>query len=188
VLDAVLAALVERHPQRAVERVLAGGLLHQVEVLPAHQLGEHAVVDGLCGGQRVGRQAAGAPHLAGPHEHQVAEEDGRTLPELGGRSVPAGVFVHRLEAPVRGRSTPAQVAGVHHVVVDQGAGLEQLQRCGGGANLRDVAAARASPAPVAERRAEPLAAGQQVFRCGQHWAEGRVGEHVTVPGAASVDE
>ena len=56
---------------------------------------------------------------------------------------------------------PRRIDGaVHHVVVDEGEGLQQLE---GGAGVDDHSASSASPpapdeAPVAERRAQPLAA------------------------------
>ena len=60
---------------------------------------------------------------------------------------------------VRGRRSPAHRRAVHHVVVDEGEGLQQLE---GGAGVDDAGvvgvAARADEAPVAERRAQPLAA------------------------------
>ena len=61
---------------------------------------------------------------------------------------------------------------VHHVVVDERAGLQQLQRGRGGEDRRVVAAAGAAPAPVAEGGAQPLAARQQVRR-GRRAAERR---------------
>ena len=65
------------------------------------------------------------------------------------------------EPAVHGRRAAAGVRAVHDVVVDQRAGLQQLQRGGGAHHRVAVRAAGAAPAPVAERRPQPLAAGQQ---------------------------
>ena len=59
---------------------------------------------------------------------------------------------------MHGRRAPAGVAAVHHVVVDQRARVQQLQRGGRAHHRLAVRAARAAPAPVAERRPQPLAA------------------------------
>ena len=65
------------------------------------------------------------------------------------------------EQAVHRRLAAPGVAGVHDVVVHERARVQQLERRGRGVNLRAVLAARRAPAPVAERRAQPLAAGQQ---------------------------
>jgi hypothetical protein len=70
--------------------------------------------------------------------------------------------MHRGEAPVHGGHSPAGVAAVHDVVVDQGGGLEHLEGGGDYEHTGGVGATRAAPAPVAERRPQPLAAAEQV--------------------------
>ena len=63
------------------------------------------------------------------------------------------------EVDVDGRPPPAQARPVHHVVVEEGEGVEQLQG-GAGVDHRRVGrvAAGADEGPVAERRPEPLPA------------------------------
>jgi hypothetical protein len=92
--------------------------------------------------------------------------------------------VQRLEAAVQARLAPAQVGVVHDVVVHERCGVEQLERGGdrhdaveGGGGVRDRVELVAepgdrSPAPVAEERAESLAAREQ--------SAGRRVEHVEV--------
>ncbi len=105
--------------------------------------------------------ASGAPdeQLVGEHEGEVADEDGDTLAEAPRLPRPAGaavlVGVHR----VSGGGAAPSGGVVHHVVVEQGERVHQLERGAGVEDARVVAlAARADEAPVAERRAEPLAA------------------------------
>src|SRR5690606_18938317 len=110
-----------------------------------------------------------------PAEQEVAHEHGGRLAVLGGRAVPAAVVVQRGEGAVDARATAAEVRVVHDVVVHEGGGVEGLEPArdvhdgrqvpvavGGGERIV-VGGDRAhgSPAPVAEQRAEALAAAQQ---------------------------
>ena len=61
------------------------------------------------------------------------------------------------------RLAAAGRARVHHVVVHQSAGVQQLERGGSREDLAAVGAAACPPAPVAEPGPQPLAAGQQVI-------------------------
>ena len=83
------------------------------------------------------------------------------LPKRLGRPAPAARRVPGREPPVHRRLAAAGVAGVHDVVVHERARVQQLERGRGGENLLAVGAARAAPAPVAERGAQPLPAGEQ---------------------------
>ena len=56
----------------------------------------------------------------------------------------------------------AHVGVVHHVVMDQGAGLQELQGGGGVQGVVEVGTARAEVAPHAERGAQALATGEQL--------------------------
>jgi len=67
------------------------------------------------------------------------------------------------EAPVHGGLPAAGVARVHHVVVHEGAGVQQLKRGGGREDLAAIGTAACPPSPVAEPGPQPLAAGQQVI-------------------------
>jgi hypothetical protein len=66
--------------------------------------------------------------------------------------------VPRLEPAVHGRLAAAGVRAVHQVVVDQRAGLHQLERRDGRHDLVGVGAAGPAEAPVGERGPQPLAA------------------------------
>src|SRR5215472_3255929 len=92
---------------------------------------------------------------------QMSQEDGHAHAEHPGGAVPTAGGVARLELPVHGGLAPPGIAGVHEVVVDQRTGVQQLQGRGGIDDLRAVRPAGPAPPPVAERGAQPLAAGQQ---------------------------
>ncbi len=83
-------------------------------------------------------------------------------PNALGRAEPLVAAVQRREAPVRRGHAATRVAAVHDVVVDERAGLQQLERGRRGHRLLAVGAAGAAPAPVGERRAQALAAAQEV--------------------------
>ena len=98
--------------------------------------------------------------LVGEHEGQVADEDGHALAEAPRTRRPS----HRRDAGrCRRRASSARPARagrvVHHVVVEEGEGVHQLERRAG---VDDPGIARvatgADEPPVAERRAEALAA------------------------------
>jgi len=76
---------------------------------------------------------------------------------------------------VDGGHAPTGVTAVHHVIVDQRRTLEHLERGGHGQGAGGVGAPRAAPAPVAERRAQPLAAAEQV--ADRVHERGEVGAH-----------
>ena len=81
-------------------------------------------------------------------------------PYCVGVAAPAGPPVRGLERPVRRGAAAPGVGGVHEVVVDQRAGVQQLERGAGPEQRRLVVrptARHGAEAPVAERRAEPLA-------------------------------
>ena len=110
---------------------------------------------------------AAPEQLVGPGQQQVTEQDRGRGAVLRRGAGPAGPPVRRLERPVRRGPAAAGVGGVHVVVVDQGAGVQQLERRAGpeqrgllvGSRRRD-----GPEAPVAERRAEPLAPGDRAVR------------------------
>ncbi len=110
--------------------------------------------------------------LVAPAEQQVSEEDRGGGAEVGGGSMPARVMVPRGEAAMHGRLPATGVRAVDQIIVNQRRGLEELE-CGsrrddrilvGGARGPVTTAAhvtgRRSPAPVAERRPEPLPAAE----------------------------
>ena len=91
------------------------------------------------------------------------------------------------ERTVRGRHTPAGVAVVHDVVVDQRGRLEELHGGGHADEGVGVGLAGGAVAPVEEGGPQPLAAGEQagdgaeqLLRVGAHLGEdlGLVGEDV----------
>ena len=113
---------------------------------------------------RVGGQVGGGDDVVGPHQREVAEQDRRRHAELFRGAVPVAAAVLVGEQPVHGRQPAAGGRGVDDVVVHQRAGVQQLERREqpqhdrldrviGGVGHR-------APAPVGERRAQPLAAAQ----------------------------
>jgi len=112
--------------------------------------------------QPVGWQLRGREHLVRPRQAQVAQQHRCAHAEALGVAEPGLAAVQAGEAAMDGRLPAAGVAAVHHVVVDQRARLEQLERGGGGDDSVAVVAARTAKAPVAERRTQPLATGDEV--------------------------
>ena len=103
------------------------GLRDDVEVLAAGHLGPHRLDDrqGTLKGRLV--ETGRLQHLRRPHHQQVAEQDRPGLAEGDRVPEPAGRGMQGLELPVGGRTTPAQVGGVHHVVVHQRAHVQHIQ-------------------------------------------------------------
>ena len=99
--------------------------------------------------------------LVGVHEGEITDEDRHTFAEAAGFPRPAGRGVFGRRQGVRRRLPPPRGRVVHHVVVEQRERVHQLQ---GGTRidvgLVVVTAARTHVTPVAERRTEPLAAGE----------------------------
>ena len=91
-----------------------------------------------------------------------------------------GVGVDGVELDVHGLLAPAGGGAVHHVVVDEGEGVEQLEG-GTGVDDRGVVgrAAGSDERPVAEGRSQPLAAGQ-------HEAAERVASGASRSGSTAV--
>ena len=105
-----------------------------------------------------GRRDAGHEEV-GVHEGEVPDEDGHPLAEPAGLAPPAGVDVAGGEVDVDGRAAPPQPRPVHHVVVEEGEGVEQFQGRAGVHHRRVFRVpAGADEGPVAERRPQPLAA------------------------------
>ena len=136
-------------------------LSDHVEVLPDGHLGTH----GLDDGQRPleGESASPAPwHLDRPHHQQVAEQDCPGPAEGGRVAQPAGICVQGLELAVGGRLAAPNVGGVHHVVVYQRAGVQQLEAAGCGPDglesVRLGDACRGDIAPGAEAGPDALTA------------------------------
>ena len=71
------------------------------------------------------------------------------------------------EVVVGGRESAPGIGAIHHVVVDEGAGLQELKgRCRAHGRLIQFwgyvgAGERAAPAPVAERRSQALASAHE---------------------------
>ena len=160
-LDGVLRGLVAQHGHRRVDVGATAGLHRDVEELPADHLGA-AVVEHLeRRPPRARRQAAPAQQLVGPGQQQVAEQDRRGGAVLLRVAAPRPRPVRGREGAVRGRAAAAGVGGVHVVVVDQRAGVQQLQR--GTRTQQRVLVGRPRAhrpvAPPAEGGPEALAAG-----------------------------
>lgn len=65
------------------------------------------------------------------------------------------------EASVGGGLAASGVGAVHHIIVDKGACLQELQRGRGRDGFLQVVAASTSPTPVAEGWPQPFAAREQ---------------------------
>jgi hypothetical protein len=127
-LDRVLGALVAGDPQRALDGAAAAGLLEQVEVLPAHELGAHLGVDPVAGEQPVGGRPL-RPSISSDHDrHRSPSRIAAPMPNASGSPGPGLGAVQAREAAVDRPAARAGVAAVHDVVVDERAGLEQLER------------------------------------------------------------
>ena len=135
-----------------------------VEELAADELGPHPVEHRPAPPQRGFGQTAGVQQLIAPAQTQVTQQDGGGVAEPGRISVPAVLFVDPGEPPVNRRHTAAGVGTVDQVVVDQRSGVEELQARRGMDDGLLVGSTGAAPAPVAERRSEPFATGQQICR------------------------
>ena len=119
--------------------------------------------------------------------HRSPRRIGGRVTEPVGVAAPAGGAVVGGEPAVHGGLAPAGVGAVHQVVVDERAGLDELQGGEGRHQLIGVDAAGAPVAPVGEGRAQPLAAAQHecLQRLG-HRQQGVVGGGQ--PGALSGEE
>src|SRR5690606_11942060 len=120
----------------------------------------HLVEDRPGAGHRGGGQAAGVEQFAGPHQAQIAEQDRGGGPEPVRVTVPAVLAVQRREPAVYRRLAPPGVGAVHHVVVDEGAGLYQFQPGHGGHQGVTVLTSRTAAPPVGEGGPETLPTGQ----------------------------
>ncbi len=152
-LDRVLAALVAGDALGLHEAPLALHGAEQVEVLADVELDAQLV-------PQIPHRFGGADQqLVGEDEGEVADEDRHALAEAARLARPRRpavlVGVHGVR---RRRAAPARRV-VHHVVVEQGEGVHQLER-GARPNGTFVVGVATGPdeAPVAERRAQPLAA------------------------------
>ena len=110
-------------------------LAAHIEELAQGHLGGHGVegapgvpgrsAAGLAGGARL-RQCAHL--LAGQGQQEVTEKDGAIGSEGLWASPPAAGLVVPAEGAVRRGQAPSSVGAVHEIVMDQGAGLVELQR------------------------------------------------------------
>ena len=134
-------------------------LLEQVEVLPGHQLGAHLVE------HRPGRGAAPRPGSPQPASSSSAQARHRSpsriappAPNASAVAAPAAAAVQRREPAVR-RGRPRRVSrAVHDVVVDQRAGVQQLERRRRRRRCR-------SPSGTARRRASPSSRSRAAAAC-----------------------
>ena len=167
VLDGVLRGLVSHHPlrpgdaRRGVETRPRADRVHDIEILPGHQLGAHEIeatprqVEGFPG------EAALVIRLIRPAQAEVAGEDRPGDAEPKAVALPAPVLVPGLEGAVRGREAASGIAGVDDVVVQQRRTLDELH----GRRQRDrLRAVRPTPRAVAdieEDRPQSLAPAHQ---------------------------
>ena len=180
-VDGVPGRLVLHHPvgrgQRMVEvGAERTGLGGHIQVLPAGHLGPHRLGDGQRAGQHRRREPGLLQHLHRPHHQQVAEQDRPGPTEGLGITEPPIGQMQTLELPVRGGVATTGVRAVHHVVVDQRAGVQQLETGGGREHgvERGLVVLRSGGGhvpPRAEGRPQALAAGQQPGGEGEQRAE-----------------
>ena len=113
------------------------------------------------------RRSSSSDQLSSRSPSRIAA-DGAVLLRVAAPAAPAGA--RRSNAAVRGRPAAPGVGGVHVVVVHQRAGVQQLERRAGPHErvlVRRRPARDRVEAPVAEGRAEPLAAGDRRPGLGQ---------------------
>ena len=157
--DRVTPGLQQRHPSSG--RVVGGieAIQAQVEVLPGHDLHSQRRERSPGALQHVDRQRSAIDEIVGPHEGEIAGEDRRA------RAVPLGiprqppVVMHAGESALRCRPAAATMRAVHHVVVEQGEGVQHLHGGGDVEHAGILGPAGSAMAPVDERRAQALAAG-----------------------------
>ena len=161
-LDGVLRRLVAQHRHRGVDVGAAARLHRDVEELAGDDLGAAQVEDVERRRHRGDRQAAAAQQLVGPAQQQVAEQDGA-----------GGAVLLRVAAPARRRCSASNarwVAGRPRRVSEASMKSSWTSALACSSSSEAQARARASVvgrrgdgavAPVAERRAEPLAAGDR---------------------------
>ncbi len=126
--DGVGRGLVGVDGHRRRHRRRTAGFGDDVEILAAEHFGADVGPDPLNASLRIRGELGGGDDVVGPHQGEIAEQDRRRHPELVGRSAPAAVAVRLGEQPVHGGQAAAGVGVVDHVVVHQGACVQQLQR------------------------------------------------------------
>ena len=157
----VRGGLIGVDGHRRGDRLVGAGLGHDVEVLAAEHLGADVGPDPSHPVVGIVRQVDARDDIVGPRQRQIPDQDRRRHPELVRRPMPLTVAVQCSEQDVRGRPTPARRRAVDHVVVHQSRGVQQFQRGEQQEHLRvGVFARHRPPAPVGERRAQPLAAAE----------------------------
>ena len=154
-LDRVLRRLVQRDASRRRRVGARGRGRHEVERLSDAELDAELVEDV----EHRHRRRTADQHV-GVDEREVADEDRHALAEAARLAPPACVVVPSREVPVHGVAVPAHVGTVHDVVVHERERVDELERRGGVDDDRSPSvAAAADERAVAERGAQPLAAG-----------------------------
>ena len=123
--DRVLAALVAGDPLGGDDAAFRLGGTEDVEELTHVEFDPQLVPDL----QSLTRGAA--QELIGIDEREVADEDGHTLTESAGLADPSVLAVQIGVAQMRRALTTTNRRAVHHVVVEQGEGVEQFERRSG---------------------------------------------------------
>ncbi len=181
-LDRVLGRLVGADAPGSSFGGLAPGGVQHVEVL-AHVDLEPELVPHL-----PGRAADAGQQPVGQDEGQVAHQDGGPLTEAPALAPPPVGLVAGLERHVDGGQAPPRAGAVHDVVVHEGEAVEQLE---GGTGLDPDRVGGVAPgageAPVAEGRAEALAAAQDEAAESVEWRL-EVGVEARPPGHLGVKD
>jgi methylenetetrahydrofolate reductase (NADPH) len=156
--DGVLRRLEPSDAKGTVDRTATTRLFNDIEELAGHQLDPHSIGDRTGAAQCGVADPTGRKHRGGPHQEQVTEQDRGRLAEVGWIADPAATYVQRGELLVDRRLTAPSGASVDHVVMHQGACLQQLQARRRADDLVGVWFADRAGAPIAKRRSQSFAA------------------------------
>ena len=169
VLAGVLGGLKTDHVQGTLQsrlRVLGfEDLGVDVKVLARQNLGAHPVKNGARRSAIDCALTQGRENLSRPRQGQVTGKNATGQAVVERITAPAILLVRSLKTLVHGGSAAAGIGAVNNVVVNQRGGLEQLYRHAsfhnrlGCAFLGYGCTAGTSPTPVAQQRAQTLAAG-----------------------------
>ena len=160
----VRRSLVDVNGHRRCDRLGAAGLGDDVEILAAEDLGADGAPDPVHAPMRLERQVHRRDDVVGPHQGEIAEQDRRRDAELVRWPVPVAGAVFLGEQAMHRRQPAAGRRGVDDVVVHERAGVKQLERREQAQRLLLVRGigvfGHRPPAPVCERRTQPLAAAK----------------------------
>ena len=116
-----------RDDRHGIGHILAAVGLHgDIKDLSGDDFGAHGAPCRAGALKSGGGQAGAVEHVICPGKREVAAEDGLRYAVVFGGPVPGILPVLGLEGPVRGGVAAPGVGGVDDVIVDEGAGLDEL--------------------------------------------------------------